>query len=80
MHQVKMSRLFLDDKLYERSYKGKSVLVVCSFADHEIKWRLPKAYAGKKGKLVICNYRSHDLRTLKPYEARVYEIKQAGRS
>ncbi|HAF26064.1 MAG TPA: glucohydrolase [Lachnospiraceae bacterium] len=60
--------------MYERSYKGKSVLVVCSFADHEIKWRLPKAYAGKKGKLVICNYRTHDLRTLKPYEARVYEI------
>ncbi|MCR5686797.1 MAG: alpha-glucosidase [Lachnospiraceae bacterium] len=60
--------------IYERSYKGKKILVVCSFADHDISWRLPRNLAGKKGKLVICNYPVHTVRTLQPYEARVYEL------
>ena len=61
--------------MYERSYRGKKLLVVCSFADHDIAWRLPRALAGMKGKLVLCNYPAHTLRTLQPYEARVYELR-----
>ena len=61
--------------MYERRYKGKKILVVCSFADHEIKWRLPKRLAGSHGKLVICNYPVHFVKTLQPYEARVYEVR-----
>lgn len=61
--------------MYERCYKGKKILIVCSFADHDIAWRLPRDLAGKKGKLVICNYPSHSVRILRPYEARVYELR-----
>jgi oligo-1,6-glucosidase len=60
--------------MYERELYGKRLLVVCSFADHEVKFRLPMSMVGKKGKLVICNYKSHTTRTLQPYEARVYEV------
>ncbi len=60
--------------MYERSYRGRKILVVCSFADHEIKWTLPRAFSQKKGKLVICNYPVHMPAILQPYEARVYEI------
>ena len=60
--------------MYTRSYKGKMLRVVCSFADHDVSWKLPRLLAGKKGRLVICNYPAHSLRTLQPYEARVYEL------
>ncbi|MBO4905386.1 MAG: alpha-glucosidase [Lachnospiraceae bacterium] len=60
--------------MYERCYEGRKVLVVCSFADHDIAWRLPREFAGKKGRPVICNYPVHIVGVLQPYEARVYEI------
>ena len=60
--------------MYERCFKGKKVLVVCSFADHDIAWKLPRRLSGYKGKLVLCNYPAHSLRILQPYEARVYEL------
>ncbi len=61
--------------MYERCFKGKKLLVICSFADHDVAWRLPKRLSGYKGKLVLCNYPAHSLRMLQPYEARVYELK-----
>ena len=61
--------------MYERCFKGRKILVICSFADHEIEWKLPRRLSGYKGKLAICNYPVHTLRTLQPYEARVYELK-----
>ena len=62
--------------MYERALYGRKLLVVCSFADHDLKFKLPMEYTGKHGKLVICNYAEHEVRTLKPYEARVYEIEE----
>lgn len=61
--------------MYERCFKGKKLLVICSFADHDVAWRLPKRLSGYKGKLVLCNYPAHSLRMLQPYEARVYELR-----
>ena len=61
--------------MYERCFKGKKLLVICSFADHDIEWKLPRRLSGFKGKLVLCNYPAHSLRLLQPYEARVYELK-----
>lgn len=62
--------------MYERNYKGKRLLIICSFSSHRIPMRLPYEYARKQfhGKTVLCNYEKHSSRWLKPYEARVYEI------
>lgn len=60
--------------VYERSYQGKKVLVICSFSEYKMPLMIPKEYEGKHGKLVLCNYKKHEKRTLQPYEARVYEI------
>lgn len=61
--------------MYERSYQDKKVLVICSFSEHPVKIKFPKAYKNVKGKLVICNYENPDVKEniLKAYETRVYE-------
>lgn len=60
--------------MYERSYEGRKVLVICSFYDHELRLKMPDEYKGKKGHLVLCNYANHKRDVLMPYEARVYEV------
>jgi glycosidase len=62
--------------VYERSFQGNSLLIVCSFISRGIKWELPKKYKGRTGKMVLCNYLDSDGKSfiLKPYEARVYEF------
>ena len=62
-------RLFV----YRRSYKNKYLLIVCSFSPHNLKWHNIKEFRGRKGHLVICNYKNPKRGILKPYEARVYE-------
>lgn len=42
--------------MYERRYKDIRYLIVCSFSKLPMRLRIPKAYVGKKGKLVLCNY------------------------
>ena len=47
--------------MYERSYKGEIILVVCSFSDKSLSWKLPrslsrKAAAGKNAELLLANY------------------------
>jgi len=59
---------------YERYYKGKRVLVVCSFSEHRMPVLIPKEYKDKHGKVVLCNYPERNKMMLKPYEVRVYEI------
>lgn len=63
---------------YERSYKGKKVLVVCSFSEHKMPVLVPKEYKDMdgyiKGEIVLCNYQTYDENTLQPYESRVYEF------
>ncbi|MCR5250327.1 MAG: alpha-glucosidase [Lachnospiraceae bacterium] len=42
--------------MYERSRGNIRYLIVCSFTGLPLRLRIPKAYVGKKGKLVLCNY------------------------
>ncbi len=47
--------------MYERRYKGEVILVVCSFSDRPLSWRLPrslsrKVKAGKGAELLLANY------------------------
>jgi len=60
--------------MYERNYRGKRVMVVCSFSDQKMELHIPKEYQGMHGKLVLCNYKEHDKKYLQPYETRVYEV------
>ena len=62
--------------VYKRTYQQKSLLIVCSFSTHSLKWHNIKEFRGRKGKLVICNYPNPVHGMLKPYEARVYEYKK----
>ena len=62
--------------VYRRTYQQKSLLIVCSFSTHSLKWHNIKEFRGRKGKLVICNYPNPVHGMLKPYEARVYEYKE----
>lgn len=60
--------------VYERFYEGKRVLVICSFSNHVIELPIPREYRGKKGKLVLCNYKERYKNILRPYETRIYEV------
>ena len=47
--------------MYERRYKGEVILVVCSFSDKPLSWKLPrslsrKGAAGKRAELLLANY------------------------
>ena len=62
--------------VYERSFHEEHLLVVCSFAEKELLWRLPEEIAGQAAKLVIGNYEGQQWGPelmLRPYEASVWE-------
>ena len=42
--------------MYERYLDGESYLVICSFSRLPVKAHKPEKFAGKRGKLVLCNY------------------------
>ena len=42
--------------LYERRLEDTAYLVICSFAGFPVRVPMPKPFAGKKGRLVLCNY------------------------
>ena len=55
---------------YRRSYKGKDLFVICSFAKKNQKVKGLVKYC--KGNLVVSNYKDNLPNVLKPYECRVY--------
>lgn len=62
--------------VYERSFHEEHLLVVCSFAEKELLWRLPEKMAGQAAKRVIGNYEGQQWGPelmLRPYEASVWE-------
>ena len=62
--------------VYERSFHEEHLLVVCSFAEKELLWRLPEEMAGQAAKRVIGNYEGQHWGPelmLRPYEASVWE-------
>jgi oligo-1,6-glucosidase len=61
--------------IYERVLGDERYLIICSFSRLPHRMRIPDAYKGKTGELVLCNYSDKPLKDdwLKPYEARVYK-------
>ena len=73
-HGVYQEHFPASDKLYLYSMDdGKQkILVVCSFSEKEVRFKLPKGFDPMAGKLILCNY-SEPLRgILHPYECKVF--------
>ena len=64
--------------VYERSYKGKRLLVICSFSKKLLRFEAPDGFDLEKGELVLSNYAQHFIImngfTAHPYEMRVYSF------
>ena len=62
--------------VYERNYKGKRALIICSFKEKKLKFTAPEGFDLSKGTLVLGNYHSNAITdngfVTRPYEARVY--------
>ena len=75
------SRLFM----YERAYEGERILVICSFSDKVLRYRLPRGLEEEKATLLLCNYPDSGEEgsaggqggpgVLRPYEARVLQFR-----
>jgi len=67
-----------DIYVYQRSYKGMSLLVICNFKNKNALFRLPEELEFKHSSFVLSNYSDKkelgDL-TLRPYEAIVFRVK-----
>ena len=64
----------LSRKLYVYSMETseEKILVVCSFSERRVEFRLPKGFDLTKGELILCNYDGNPQSGLRPYETRVY--------
>ena len=62
--------------VYERSYQGKRLLVICSFSKKLLRFEAPEGFDLEKGELVLSNYEQNFIImngfTSHPYEMRVY--------
>jgi len=62
--------------VYERTYEGKKMLVICSYSDKAADFKAPAGYDLSKGKAILCNYETNPVSsngfTTRPYETRVY--------
>ena len=62
--------------LYERRSERESILVICSFAKHEVRYRLPKAFRKRRGTLMLDNYSGKpEGNVLRPYEVQVIRFR-----
>ena len=55
-----------------REDEKQKILVICSFAEKEVTWKVPKGFDLESAELVLCNYENTTSINIKPYEARVY--------
>lgn len=63
--------------VYERSYKGERILVVCNFKNKAVPFKLPNEIAFNDAELIVSNYNDNSHLgnvTLRPYEAFVYKL------
>ena len=64
--------------VYERSYEGKKLLVICSFSKKLLRFEVPEGFELEKGELVLSNYENCFVIangfTARPYEMRVYSF------
>lgn len=66
------SRMDPNVYIYARVMRGQKLLIVCSFTEKKVKFRVPKGYELEKAQLILHNYPASDRLELRPYEARVY--------
>ena len=57
---------------YSREDENERLLVVCSFHDGDVKFRVPKGFDLSVAELILNNYEPVDAGVIKPYETRVY--------
>ena len=64
--------------MYERSYRGDRILMICSFSDKTTSYRLPKDIILSRSGLLLDNYEYEDRggvpRRLQPYEVQVWQL------
>ena len=62
--------------VYERSYQGKRLLVICSFTAEQVRFEAPEGTELSEGTAVLSNYDFNYIIsngfTTRPYELRVY--------
>ncbi len=58
--------------MYERKLSGERILIVCSFSGVGETYDLPKGYTEDGAEMLLSNYESPALGTLRPYEAQVW--------
>ncbi len=62
--------------VYERSYEGKRLLVICSFTRKALRFETPEGFELEAGRQVFANYENNPVImngfTSRPYEMRVY--------
>jgi glycosidase len=62
--------------VFERTYEGKKMLVICSYSEKPAEFKAPAGYDLNKGKLMLCSYKDNPVTnngfTTRPYETRVY--------
>lgn len=65
--------------VYERNYKGKRMLVVCSYTEKPVVFKAPEGFDLEKGEAILCNYKDQpqtaNMFITRPYETRVYYFK-----
>ena len=57
---------------YAREDEKQKLLVVCSYTDQTVNFRMPKGFDMATAQLVLQNYADVDAAMLQPYETRVY--------
>ena len=61
--------------VYERRSKAQRLLVICSFSPQAVRFRAPRGYDLKKGKLLLrshTDFVENNGFVTQPYETRVY--------
>ncbi len=62
--------------VYTREHEGEKLLVICSFTEEKTKIKIPRGFDISKAELLLSNYKERDEKILKPYETRVYFLKE----
>lgn len=57
---------------YSREAEKQKILVICSFTEKEVAFKVPKGFDLNQAELVLQNYPDAEASAMKPYEVRVY--------
>ena len=57
---------------YSREDENQKILVVCSFTQDMVDWKVPADFQLESAELLLCNYKEIKTNVMRPYETRVY--------